>query len=82
MTENTGGFFSRWSQRKQAVKLGLAEDDKAPETIQKPLQSGTAPLATVQQKQSRARQVANIGRRRATHTAVRFFIFHDPRRYT
>ncbi len=48
MTENTGGFFSRWSQRKQAVKLGLAEDDKAPETIQKPLQSGTAPLATVQ----------------------------------
>ncbi len=49
MTENTGGFFSRWSQRKQAVKLGLAEDDKAPETIQKPLQSGTAPLATVQQ---------------------------------
>ncbi len=48
MTENTGGFFSRWSQRKQAVKLGLAEDDKAPETIQKPLQSGTAPLANVQ----------------------------------
>jgi hypothetical protein len=48
MTENIGGFFSRWSQRKQAVKLGLAEDDKAPETIQKPLQSGTAPLATVQ----------------------------------
>ena len=49
MTENTGGFFSRWSQRKQAVKLGLAEDDKTTETIQKPLQSGTVPLATVQQ---------------------------------
>ena len=27
MTENSGGFFSRWSQRKQAVKLGLAEED-------------------------------------------------------
>ena len=49
MTENSGGFFSRWSQRKQAVKLGLAEDEKTPEAIQKPLQSGTAPLATVQQ---------------------------------
>jgi hypothetical protein len=31
------------------VKLGLAEDEKTPEAIQKPLQSGTAPLATVQQ---------------------------------
>lgn len=30
MTENTGGFFSRWSQRKQAVKLGLAEEDNKP----------------------------------------------------
>ena len=49
MTENSGGFFSRWSQRKQAVKLGLAEDEKTPEAIQKPLQSGAAPLATVQQ---------------------------------
>jgi hypothetical protein len=49
MAENSGGFFSRWSQRKQAVKLGLAEDEKTPEAIQKPLQSGTAPLATVQQ---------------------------------
>jgi hypothetical protein len=49
MSENEGGFFSRWSQRKQAVKLGLAEDEKTPEAIQKPLQSGTAPLATVQQ---------------------------------
>jgi hypothetical protein len=49
MTENSGGFFSRWSQRKQAVKLGLAEDEKTPEAIQKPLQSGTAPLTTVQQ---------------------------------
>lgn len=27
MTENSGGFFSRWSQRKQAVKLGLAEEE-------------------------------------------------------
>ena len=27
MTENSGGFFSRWSQRKQAEKLGLAEED-------------------------------------------------------
>ena len=51
MTENSGGFFSRWSQRKQAVKLGLAEDEKTPEAIQKPLQSGAAPLATVQQGQ-------------------------------
>lgn len=49
MTENSGGFFSRWSQRKQAVKLGLAEDEKTTEAIQKPLQSGAAPLATVQQ---------------------------------
>jgi hypothetical protein len=49
MTENSGGFFSRWSQRKQAVKLGLAEDEKTPEAIQKPLHSGAAPLATVQQ---------------------------------
>jgi hypothetical protein len=32
MTENAGGFFSRWSQRKQAVKLGLAEEDNKPDT--------------------------------------------------
>ena len=34
MTENTGGFFSRWSQRKQAVKLGLAEEDISPNKAQ------------------------------------------------
>ena len=34
MTENTGGFFSRWSQRKQAVKLGLAEEDISPNKVQ------------------------------------------------
>jgi hypothetical protein len=49
MTEEAGGFFSRWSQRKQAVKLGIAEEEKAPEKIQNPGPSGTAPLATVQQ---------------------------------
>ena len=49
MTEEAGGFFSRWSQRKQAVKLGIAEEEKAPEKILNPAPSGTAPLATVQQ---------------------------------
>jgi hypothetical protein len=49
MTEETGGFFSRWSQRKQAVKLGVAEEEKAPEKIAKSVPSGSAPLATVQQ---------------------------------
>lgn len=34
MTENSGGFFSRWSQRKQAVKLGLAEEDISPQKAQ------------------------------------------------
>ena len=34
MTENSGGFFSRWSQRKQAVKLGLAEEDISPNKAQ------------------------------------------------
>ena len=34
MTENSGGFFSRWSQRKQAVKLGLAEEDISPHKAQ------------------------------------------------
>ena len=34
MTENSGGFFSRWSQRKQAVKLGLAEEDISPNKVQ------------------------------------------------
>lgn len=34
MTENSGGFFSRWSQRKQAVKLGLAEEDISPNKSQ------------------------------------------------
>ena len=35
MSENEGGFFSRWSQRKQAVKLGLAEEEKAQEKEEK-----------------------------------------------
>ena len=34
MTDNSGGFFSRWSQRKQAVKLGLAEEDISPNKAQ------------------------------------------------
>lgn len=34
MTDNSGGFFSRWSQRKQAVKLGLAEEDISPNKVQ------------------------------------------------
>jgi hypothetical protein len=34
MTENSGGFFSRWSQRKQAVKLGLAEEEVRQEVSQ------------------------------------------------
>lgn len=34
MTENSGGFFSRWSQRKQAVKLGLAEEEIRQEVSQ------------------------------------------------
>jgi hypothetical protein len=39
MSENEGGFFSRWSQRKQAVKLGLAEEEKAQPKIQETVQS-------------------------------------------
>lgn len=39
MSENEGGFFSRWSQRKQAVKLGLAEEEKAQPKIQATVQS-------------------------------------------
>ena len=34
MTENSGSFFSRWSQRKQAVKLGLAEEEIRQEVSQ------------------------------------------------
>lgn len=39
MSEKEGGFFSRWSQRKQAVKLGLAEEEKAQPKIQATVQS-------------------------------------------
>ncbi len=50
MSENTGGFFSRWSQRKQAVKAGLVADDKPQENqIQQPAPPGAAPLAKVNQ---------------------------------
>jgi hypothetical protein len=55
MSESEGGFFSRWSQRKQAVKLGLAEEDKIPDQtadktlakIQPPVPTSSAPLAKV-----------------------------------
>lgn len=49
MSENEGGFFSRWSQRKQAVKLGLAEEEKPQPKNPEPVQSKAAPLATTQQ---------------------------------
>ena len=43
MTENSGGFFSRWSQRKQAVKLGLAEEDISPNKAQDKAQDKAQP---------------------------------------
>lgn len=43
MTENSGGFFSRWSQRKQAVKLGLAEEDISPNKSQDKSQDKAQP---------------------------------------
>jgi hypothetical protein len=49
MSENEGGFFNRWSQRKQAVKVGLVEEDKAQQKIQELVQSKAAPLATPHQ---------------------------------
>lgn len=49
MSENEGGFFSRWSQRKQAVKLGLAEEEKAQPKNLEPVSSKAAPLVTTQQ---------------------------------
>ena len=49
MSENEGGFFSRWSQRKQAVKLGLAEEEKTQPKNLEPVQSKAAPLATLHQ---------------------------------
>jgi hypothetical protein len=49
MSENEGGFFSRWSQRKQAVKLGLAEEEKPQQKNLEPVSSKAAPLATTQQ---------------------------------
>jgi len=49
MSEIEGGFFSRWSQRKQAVKLGLAEEEKPQPKNPEPVQSKAAPLATTQQ---------------------------------
>ncbi len=49
MSENEGGFFSRWSQRKQAVKLGLAEEEKPQQKNQEPVQSKSAPLANTSQ---------------------------------
>ncbi|MEY3888801.1 MAG: hypothetical protein RL650_2893 [Pseudomonadota bacterium] len=49
MSENEGGFFSRWSQRKQAVKLGLAEEEKPQPKNTELVQSKAAPLATLHQ---------------------------------
>ena len=43
MTDNSGGFFSRWSQRKQAVKLGLAEEDISPNKVQDKAQDKAQP---------------------------------------
>jgi hypothetical protein len=49
MNESGGGFFSRWSQRKQAVKAGLVEEDKAQQKIQEAVQTKAAPLASSHQ---------------------------------
>jgi hypothetical protein len=50
MSEKEGGFFSRWSQRKQAVKLGLAEEEKPQPENPEPVQAKTSPLATTSQE--------------------------------
>ena len=50
MSEKEGGFFSRWSQRKQAVKLGLAEEEKPQPQNPEPVQAKTSPLATTSQE--------------------------------
>ena len=49
MSENEGGFFSRWSQRKQAVKLGLADDEKVPPKTQQTVATNSATVAPVNQ---------------------------------
>ena len=49
MSENEGGFFSRWSQRKQAVKLSLAEEEKPQSKNPETVQSKASPLATPHQ---------------------------------
>ena len=49
MSEKEGGFFSRWSQRKQAVKLGLVEEEKPQPKNPEPVSSKAAPLATTRQ---------------------------------
>ncbi len=49
MSENEGGFFSRWSQRKQAVKAGLVAEDRVEKKLQEPVQTKAAPLATAHQ---------------------------------
>ncbi len=43
MTENSGGFFSRWSQRKQAVELGLAVEEVRQEVSQNRAQDKPQP---------------------------------------
>ena len=50
MSEKEGRFFSRWSQRKQAVKLGLAEEEKPQPQNPEPVQAKTSPLATTPQE--------------------------------
>jgi hypothetical protein len=51
MSDSSGGFFSRWSQRKQAVKLGLAEEeakhDTKQDTLQQPAQTSAVPVSSV-----------------------------------
>ena len=49
MSENEGGFFSRWSQRKQAVKAGLVAEDRVEKKLQEPVQTKASPLATAHQ---------------------------------
>ena len=46
MTDNSGGFFSRWSQRKQAVKLGLAEEEIGQDKPQQSVQNSAVPVAS------------------------------------
>ena len=67
MTEEAGGFFSRWSQRKQAVKQGVPLAEPLPKTPETRSELTKEPTSKQTSKQTNKQQIYILGFQNSLH---------------